>query len=615
MIAFLNHLEDAVRQNLQDVKLKVHAMRKLSSLQNDHGLKTLMLFVYGMMRLPFVLLYYIYILPPQFLARKVAQYLTLVTKIVCRRSSHARHITEHIYALWRICDSILKKIERSKFTELIAFCVTTILEIIYTVMWPFSSPSEDLVDELSELLFYEESEYEDNDYDPYRHSIRSMHHVVPANPFKATIRIRPRGTDWASSESEGCMYSLTGLDVDSPASFPPTPFSRAHVMNRSSERVVGVMFAARDRLRLEAQSVSRDEYSRMIATEARTSGQFAVFDPRQMSSGVALTCGNHCAIKVGKGQCCCCRAMTPVRSNHFVYFEFSITVSSAQTPTLGIGLSPPDCPLNVMVGSWPRSVGLYTDGLMLTGSRWFRSQSARQIEAGSTVGMLVYIPSEGEGARRAGAEVGVPVAEQLVSGKTQSLFSSILSRFSGSSGDLTERGSSEKRKGEKWAGVDAEVMDEGGLSKAQEGGGGAPELSVEVPVEVVADVGADANRQNQSQLHSLSQQSQAQSPSRSQSHAQSPSQTHSKSQSQLFFQYAVNGVPFPHDPEAIEAMGEVVRLSTPLYPTVSLFSEDTRVWCRFCEADVVYRSRGAIGAPKGVRVYCLDGSLLLEETD
>ncbi|KAJ1418208.1 hypothetical protein B484DRAFT_333882 [Ochromonadaceae sp. CCMP2298] len=223
----------------------------------------------------------------------------------------------------------------------------------------------------------------------------------------------------------------------------------------------------------------------MIATEARTSGQFAVFDPRQMSSGVALTCGNHCAIKVGKGQCCCCRAMTPVRSNHFVYFEFSITVSSAQTPTLGIGLSPPDCPLNVMVGSWPRSVGLYTDGLMLTGSRWFRSQSARQIEAGSTVGMLVYIPSEGEGARRAGAEVG----------------------------------------------------------------------------------------------------------------------------------YAVNGVPFPHDPEAIEAMGEVVRLSTPLYPTVSLFSEDTRVWCRFCEADVVYRSRGAIGAPKGVRVYCLDGSLLLEETD
>jgi hypothetical protein len=130
MIVFLNHLEDAVRQNLQDVKLKVQHMRKISSLQNDHGLKTLVLFLYSMCRLPFVLLYYIYILPPLFLARKVLLYLALVTKIVCRRSSHARHIAEHVHALWNICDSMMKKIETSKLTELIAFCVTTILEVI-----------------------------------------------------------------------------------------------------------------------------------------------------------------------------------------------------------------------------------------------------------------------------------------------------------------------------------------------------------------------------------------------------------------------------------------------------------------------------------------------------
>jgi hypothetical protein len=39
------------------------------------------------------------------------------------------------------------------------------------------------------------------------------------------------------------------------------------------------------------------------------------------------------------------------------------------------------------------------------------------------------------------------------------------------------------------------------------------------------------------------------------------------------------------------------------------------VWCRFCEADIVYRSRSTVGAPPGVRVYCLDGSLLLDEKD
>lgn len=50
-----------------------------------------------------------------------------------------------------------------------------------------------------------------------------------------------------------------------------------------------------------------------------------------------------------------------------------------------------------------------------------------------------------------------------------------------------------------------------------------------------------------------------------------------------------------------------------LFPTVSLLSENTRVWCRFCEADIVTRSRCNIGAPPGTKVYCLDGSVLLEE--
>ena len=76
--------------------------------------------------------------------------------------------------------------------------------------------------------------------------------------------------------------------------------------------------------------------------------------------------------------------------------------------------------------------------------------------------------------------------------------------------------------------------------------------------------------------------------------------------------FSVNGRSTPLGPQAVEAACAVAANSdAPLFPTISLMSQDTRVWCRFCEADIVYRSRAALGAPPGVRVYCLDGSLLL----
>ena len=254
------------------------------------------------------------------------------------------------------------------------------------------------VDELTELLNYEE--YDGNasvagedvasvESIPlhFRRSIRAMHHQVPVNPFRATIRIHkaptpsssaaaaimsrrsrassssslqagstPRhgsgsagaaafryvssflmpavcasssniasssgdpthlsesdafiGTAGAEGGGGGSGEEVGGsggilmnyVDADSPASFPPTPFSRAVVMSRSAERVVTTMFAARDRLRVEALSVCRDEYSRMVAAEARTCGQYAIFDPKQTSDGIALTCGNHCVKKVGPGE-------------------------------------------------------------------------------------------------------------------------------------------------------------------------------------------------------------------------------------------------------------------------------------------------------------------------
>ena len=77
----------------------------------------------------------------------------------------------------------------------------------------------------------------------------------------------------------------------------------------------------------------------------------------------------------------------------------------------------------------------------------------------------------------------------------------------------------------------------------------------------------------------------------------------------------INGQQIKYSSNALDTVSDIDSLKAPLYPTVSILSEDTRVWCRFCEADIVYRDRAVVGAPKGVRVYCLDGSLLLDEND
>ena len=80
----------------------------------------------------------------------------------------------------------------------------------------------------------------------------------------------------------------------------------------------------------------------------------------------------------------------------------------------------------------------------------------------------------------------------------------------------------------------------------------------------------------------------------------------------------VNGIILPFSAAAQVAINEEcanVDASHALYPTVSLHSPNTRVWCRFSEADMVQRSRAAVGAVLGSRVYCLDGTLLIGDTN
>ena len=485
-----------------------------------------------------------------------------------------------------------------KFSEMIENFAQMFCDLVKSI-WS-STPAQSVgsnhslsIAEFTELLMYEEREDEfPIEYHTKQKIHKAMHNLIPTNPFRATVRISRASTPVEKDLMEDlALY----IEKESPTSFPTTPFSRARIMNRSCDRTSYTMFAARDRLRLEAQSSSKDEYSRNAALEARNSGQFAVFDPNQRSDGLALTCGNHCALKVGKGQCCSCRSMLPIRANTFVYLEFSVTVTGSQIPTLCVGLAPPDCPLNVMVGSWPRSVGLFSDGQLLVDSRWFPDVSfssflrPSKVSAGTTMGVLVYLrdPSVAQGDHRASDselfELSTYCPDSPIKTTVMSAYSYALEAaeqilrksYLFATGDAKTE---EKILNEKLSASSAEkvLREDTGLSTQ-----GPCKDSME---DLCKDVSGNGNGS-------------------------------SSDRGQLHVRWNVDGHRSKFTSNALDTISSIDSLNAPLYPTVSLLSEDTRVWCRFCEADIVFRDRAVIGAPKGARVYCLDGSLLLDEKD
>ena len=76
-------------------------------------------------------------------------------------------------------------------------------------------------------------------------------------------------------------------------------------------------------------------------------------------------------------------------------------------------------------------------------------------------------------------------------------------------------------------------------------------------------------------------------------------------------QYNICGelMSFPLDINTLQV--ELTDMKAPLYPAVSLLSNDVSVQCKFSADDVRYRDRQRIGAPAGVPVYALDGTVLI----
>jgi hypothetical protein len=59
----------------------------------------------------------------------------------------------------------------------------------------------------------------------------------------------------------------------------------------------------------------------------------------------------------------------------------------------------------------------------------------------------------------------------------------------------------------------------------------------------------------------------------------------------------------------------LVPMEEELFPTLTLHSPSTQVMCRFSKEDILSTTRESIGAPRGVTVYAVDGSVMLDERE
>ena len=291
-------------------------------------------------------------------------------------------------------------------------------------------------DSTARVLSYLEHDNEVLTHQAKKRVQRMMHYSVPLRPFVATIEVRGsregRNNKMPSSSNsfgnyqnnhDNIAYARLGRnesqedasfaeesssvftdDSDSPfmctpKSFPPTPSSRAHVLARGTRFAEDVVFLARDHLRVEEGLDSKNEQTRAMAAALREGSRLAIFNAADVCAGISLTCGQHCASKVGNDLYCSARGMIPLQRNCYVYFEMSVSTPPLLSmmlhhASLSIGLATLEMPLNALVGAWKGSIGLCSTGQILAGSQWFSPLQPKTYGSSSTVGCLVYLDDE-----------------------------------------------------------------------------------------------------------------------------------------------------------------------------------------------------------------------------
>eukprot|EP00953_Heterococcus_sp_UTEX-ZZ885_P028790 15346-Heterococcus_DN1.PRE.1 len=381
---------------------------------------------------------------------------------------------------------------------------------------------------------------------------RMMHYDIPLRPFQATVMVDTHSIspiDNMHGSSGGGLSPISEPFMCTPQSFPPTPISRACVMSRSTQFADDVLFLARDHLRLDEHSKCNDETTRLTAEFLKRQARLAVLNGHGAADGIVLTCGHHCATKIGTALYSSVRAMVPVLRNRYVFFQFSVTANDSVVASLSVGLSTPEMPVNTLVGTWSHSIGLCSTGQVLLSSRWYSCPPGYgAFGVGSTIGVLVFLD---------GANAFQSWDGELVNAKVT---------FS----------------------VDGRPVDMGVQQQPQQ------HMQQHVP-------------QQQQQLTNAATITTANTAiGASASSAIGGQNTRQPQQQQTaVIQSSFGGV------SSISPCAVALPKDGDLFPTLTLHSPNTQVFCRFCSADLICATRQAIGAPPNVPVYALDGSIVL----
>jgi hypothetical protein len=178
---------------------------------------------------------------------------------------------------------------------------------------------------------------------------RVMHFQIPLRSFEATVRLPPSHVQGSSAHFpplDGSTNVLAELgsympiSSASPRSIPASPRARRRVQLAFSNFSDDVLYQARDRLRLERAATISGTRNLLVP----------VFNPQDCNDEIYLSCGRHCATKVGPGMYRSVRGSVALPRNRLAYFEMSLqevrssTRTSSQTSRLLERSSSSDAP-------------------------------------------------------------------------------------------------------------------------------------------------------------------------------------------------------------------------------------------------------------------------------
>lgn len=89
----------------------------------------MVMLTWTMIRLPFVVTYYIYIFPPYYAYCKCLQLCDLILSVFCRKNKKIRVFFEHLIAIVQIMEGFWLKLRHAQYNEVISFMSVTMSEV------------------------------------------------------------------------------------------------------------------------------------------------------------------------------------------------------------------------------------------------------------------------------------------------------------------------------------------------------------------------------------------------------------------------------------------------------------------------------------------------------